>query len=70
MQTAVEIELNGEKRQVPDGITIARLLAEMGVSERGIAVERNRELVPRSQLQTCEIQAGDRLEIVGFIGGG
>jgi thiamine biosynthesis protein ThiS len=64
------ITLNGEPRQVWDGTTIAALAIEIGLDPKKIAVERNLEIVPRSTLADVMIEAGDRLEIVHFVGGG
>lgn len=69
-QVAVEIEVNGEVRQIEPGTTVARLLEAMRLQPRFVAVERNRELVPRGRYAECVLQAGDRLEIVTLVGGG
>lgn len=66
----MEIVINGEPRQVDDGLTLAALLGQLEMQPRYVAVERNRELVPRKQHAECELQAGDTLEIVTLVGGG
>ena len=66
----MEIQINGEARRVPEGMTIAALLAELGHRVEFCAVERNRELVPRAQHADCQLMAGDELEIVTLVGGG
>ncbi|HLV17081.1 MAG TPA: sulfur carrier protein ThiS [Pseudomonas sp.] len=66
----MRIHLNGEVRDVREGQSIADLLAELGLTERRVAVELNLDIVPRSQHATTRLQAGDRLEIVHAIGGG
>ncbi|MCR9200319.1 MAG: sulfur carrier protein ThiS [Planctomycetaceae bacterium] len=64
------ITLNGEARSIAPGCTIAQLLEELQINNRYCAVERNRELVPREQHQDCQLQSGDRVEIVTLVGGG
>ncbi|MBM4243608.1 MAG: sulfur carrier protein ThiS [Deltaproteobacteria bacterium] len=66
----MEIRLNGEPRDVGDGISITDLLNELGLGERRVAVERNRDIVPRTEYGTTRLAAGDELEVVQFVGGG
>jgi thiamine biosynthesis protein ThiS len=62
--------LNGEVESVAAGLSVAGLLAGRGLPERGVAVELNREIVPRSAWATTWLADGDRVEIVQFVGGG
>ncbi len=64
------IHVNGEFRQVPGGISISEMLSEIGLDSRKVAVERNREIVPRSALGEVCVDDGDTYEIVHFVGGG
>lgn len=66
----MQITVNGELRQVCAGMTIAALLAELGLPPRQVAVEVNRELVPRAQHAARPLAEGDCLEIVTLVGGG
>jgi len=66
----MEIILNGNKYNLEDGCSVARLVAELGLDSRKIAVEKNLEIVSRSRYVDERIQGGDRIEIVNFIGGG
>jgi thiamine biosynthesis protein ThiS len=66
----IEITVNGEARHVAEGTTIAGLLAQLGLGERRVAVERNRQVVPRAEHVTARLSAGDRVEVVTFVGGG
>jgi sulfur carrier protein len=66
----LRIEVNGEPREVPDGASVAELLALLGLAAPKVAVERNLEIVPRSAWGSTRLAAGDRLEVVHFIGGG
>jgi sulfur carrier protein len=70
MTTMIAITVNGEARQVPAPATVADLLRQIGLDIRKVAVERNLEIVPRSTYAETALAAGDRLEIVHFIGGG
>ncbi|MHB1239916.1 MAG: sulfur carrier protein ThiS [Gammaproteobacteria bacterium] len=67
---AMEIVLNGEPRQVADGISAAQLLDELALAGQRIALEVNRAIVPRSTFGACHLQPGDQVEIVRAIGGG
>ncbi len=64
------IRLNGELREVADGITVAELIAELGLRGKRIAVEVNRDIIPREEYATVCLHAGDVVEIVHFVGGG
>lgn len=66
----IEITVNGETRGVARGTTVAGLLGELGLAERRVAVERNRQVVPRAEHDKVRLADGDRLEVVGFVGGG
>ncbi len=62
--------LNGEPASVPDAVTVAVFLESLGMPQKGVAVERNREIVPKSTYATVQLAEGDRIEIVQFVGGG
>ena len=64
------IELNGAPHQLEVATSVAVLLAAQGYADRAVAVEINREIVPRSQHAQRLIQDGDRVEIVRAMGGG
>ncbi len=67
----ISIRVNGEHRRVHRGLTIAQLASEeLGLDPAKLAVERNLEVVPRSTHDSVEVQDGDELEIVHFVGGG
>lgn len=66
----MRIRLNGELRDVAEGLTVAALLTELGLAGRRVAVERNGEIAPRSRHAELVLQAGDCVEIVQAIGGG
>ena len=62
--------LNGENRAIDTGATIADLVASLGIDRKQVAVERNREVVPRAEHDTTVLRDGDRIEVVTFVGGG
>jgi thiamine biosynthesis protein ThiS len=66
----LKLTVNGEAREMAAGQSVADLLAEIGLAARKVAVERNLEIVPRSQYATTQLADGDAIEIVHFIGGG
>jgi thiamine biosynthesis protein ThiS len=67
----IAIVVNGEARSISEGSSLADLLLLLGLDDRSrLAVERNREVVPRSRLAATPLAAGDRVEIVTFVGGG
>jgi len=66
----IEIRVNGEARRVPQGTAVSDLLAELGATGKRVAVERNGEIVPRSQHAGTRLAAGDRIEVVVAVGGG
>ena len=66
----MEIILNGEPRQVSDGITAAGLVELLGLEGRRYAMEINGELLPKSAHAGHRLTAGDRIEIVQAVGGG
>lgn len=70
MSTSIDVVINGQPRTVGEGTTILRLLDELGLLDRRVAVERNREIVPRAAHATTVLAAGDRVELVTFVGGG
>ncbi|MGE0740838.1 MAG: sulfur carrier protein ThiS [Hyphomonadaceae bacterium] len=66
----MRLTVNGETREAPDSATLAELLASLGIDGRRVAVERNREIAPKSLWGTIILAEGDQLEIVQFVGGG
>jgi sulfur carrier protein len=66
----VRLTVNGETMELARGTTMAGLIAQLELDTRKVAVERNREIVPRSTYGAVMLEARDELEIVHFIGGG
>ena len=66
----LRLTVNGEQRTAEPGTTVAGLLQAMGVDPARVAVERNRDVIPRATWGEAGLNDGDKLEIVAFIGGG
>jgi len=66
----LDIKINGEARQFSETLTVTGLIEQLGYTGKRIAVERNGEIVPKSQHATTALVSGDQLEIVVAVGGG
>ena len=66
----MNLTVNGEPDVAAEGASLADILDRLGFPAKGIAVERNREIVPRSRYGVTRLEEGDRIEIVQFVGGG
>jgi thiamine biosynthesis protein ThiS len=62
--------INGKEQIFGDSLNLAQLVEQLGMKSDRVAVERNREIVPRAQWLETALDDGDRLEIVHFVGGG
>ena len=65
----MKLTVNGEPQEVPEETTVSALLSQLGLNGP-VAVERNAEVVPRATHQQVELEPGDVIEIVHFVGGG
>ena len=66
----MKITVNGEAHELNDGSTVRVLLETLGLGDTLVAVERNREIVPRATHAEAVLHDGDQLEVVHFVGGG
>jgi sulfur carrier protein len=66
----MKLTVNGREQEVPDGLSVRALIEHLGLTDGPVAVERNREVVPRAQHESTDLQPDDVLEIVHFVGGG
>ena len=66
----MDITVNGEEKRLDGPVTVAGLLEALGLQPKKIAVERNLEIVPKSQFDATALSDGDKIEIVQFVGGG
>ena len=66
----MKLQINGESRDFPDGLTLAGLVEHLGIKPDRVAVELNLTIVPRPNWADTRLKEGDKLEIVHFVGGG
>ena len=66
----MNVTVNGSPREIPEELTVAGLVAHLGLTGGPVAVEVNREIVPRAEHGARKIASGDAIEIVHFVGGG
>jgi thiamine biosynthesis protein ThiS len=64
------VTINGDSREIPEGLTVAGLLNLLGITPGRVAVQRNLEILPRAGWSSTNVQPGDNYEIVHFVGGG
>lgn len=70
MDSEIQIQVNGQARTWPSGATVADLLHDLDIKVERVAVELNLEILDRAVFGERVLNNGDRLEILGFIGGG
>ena len=68
--TTVAVTVNGEPRELPEGMTAGQLLASLGIVPELVVVELNLTILKRAQVPSAVLHAGDQVEIVHFVGGG
>lgn len=66
----IPVRINGDEREVPDGLTVAGLLAHLALNPRMVVVEHNGHILRREALDGTAVRTGDALEVVHFVGGG
>ena len=66
----MQLFINGDEKVFAGGLSLAKLIEQLGMKEDRVAVELNREIVARAQWADTQLKDGDRLEIVHFVGGG
>ncbi|MEO7110115.1 MAG: sulfur carrier protein ThiS [Polyangiaceae bacterium] len=66
----MQLVVNGETRDVGDAKSVRDVVVRLGLTEGPVAVELNREIVPRAEHESRSVNEGDVLEIVHFVGGG
>ena len=70
MTNDLRIRVNGEELLLPPGASVTHLLEKLKVSTPRVAVERNREILPKTSYATTLLEEGDTFEVVEFVGGG
>ncbi len=66
----MKLTINGESTEQPDGQTVAAVIDSLGLAGRAVAVELNRNLIPKREHEKAALKDGDELEIVTLVGGG
>lgn len=66
----MHIIINGEKKEISVNTTVSSLLSDLGIDPRKIALERNLQLIPRTTFDNAQLNDGDEIEIINFVGGG
>ncbi|MGD2121547.1 MAG: sulfur carrier protein ThiS [Gemmatimonadota bacterium] len=66
----IEVQVNGEERQIPRGLSVYRLLERFELNPALVVVELNREILDRDRYDEVEVEEEDTLELVHFVGGG
>jgi sulfur carrier protein len=64
------VTINGEQREIPDGLTVTAMLEHLDMAGKRVAIERNLDILPRTSWQETRVQPNDSFEIVHFVGGG
>lgn len=70
VEKSIQIQVNGEDRALPSGMTVGELLRELQIGPERVAVELNLQILDRADFEGRRLQDGDRVEILSFIGGG
>jgi thiamine biosynthesis protein ThiS len=65
----MRVRMNGEAREIPDGLTVSGLLAHMKIKPTRVAVELNDAVITRDRYDSQAIRGGDGIEIVAYVGG-
>jgi len=66
----MRLQINGQEREFPSPLSLAALVESLGMQAGRVAVELNRDIVPRERWATTSLAEGDQLEVVHFVGGG
>lgn len=70
MEATIDVAVNGERKAVPAGTTVGRLVRELLKIDGPAAVELNLKILKKAEWESQQLQAGDRVEVVHFVGGG
>lgn len=64
------VVINGERREIPDGLNVSAMIEHLGMTLERVALERNRDILPRTRWKVTPVQPDDSFEIVHLVGGG
>jgi sulfur carrier protein len=66
----MNVVVNGEQREIPEGLNVTEMLEHLGMPRERVAIERNLNILPRANWNETRVEPNDRFEIVHFVGGG
>jgi sulfur carrier protein len=66
----MQIKINGDVQEIPEGLNVTAMLEHVGMGNKRVAIERNLDILPRTEWNATPVQANDSFEIVHFVGGG
>ena len=66
----MKIKINGEAQEIPEELNVTAMLEHLGMGNKRVAIERNLDILPRTEWNATPVQANDSFEIVHFVGGG
>ena len=66
----IKIKLNGKEKQIPENSKISKLIIDLKIPIKKVAIELNQEILDKKKLHRVKLKKNDRVEIVHFIGGG
>ncbi len=66
----MQVTINGENRDVKEGITVLALLEDLELQPEAMVVQRNDNVIERNDFATTQLEEGDVIELVRFVGGG
>jgi len=69
-RSTISITLNGDEKTIEEGLTVSSLVESLGLEKDRVAVEKNTEVIRRKSWEQVRLRAGDRVEVVTFVGGG
>lgn len=64
------VTINGERREIPDGVSVTEMLEHLGMLRDRVAIERNLNILSRANWNETRVEPNDSFEIVHFVGGG
>jgi thiamine biosynthesis protein ThiS len=70
MPESISVVVNGDSRNLAEGLTVTQMLESLGIYGGRVAIERNQQILPRAAWGETHVAQGDRYEIVQFVGGG
>jgi sulfur carrier protein len=66
----MNVVVNGEQREIPEGLNVTEMLEHLGMPRERLAIERNLNILPRANWSETRVEPNDKFEIVHFVGGG